>query len=381
MSFDMEATLCIYDALQEEANIGARMILGIMSAGGRRPGQAVDQLPEILVPCPTNEEMGRICYLQEDRNVGRQFQRLFKLVGNNLRRCFGVEYARNEVIERQIGDLENLNILDPDYVEGHIFDDNCYLHSLIKIVPVSRDDTGDFDSFRRYQVDYWSSEISKRVSDKLLQVAQNNNLLLPWVGYENRLVTGILLEVLVHQISRKYSIRGVKGTVIVTVNDNNEIKAERSSDPWSVPEELIKLMPNFVEGKLESVARMLDCYFKPGSLRQPLYDSIVIHSDGINIDLLQITVAKEHDFHIGEFKKLLEVWPNGKRFRFFTIRLALNENEVKEMMSGEKKFTWRMKDSPEGLEHLLTHEVSWYECVVDCEKLMIEYKKHSSKRS
>jgi hypothetical protein len=222
ISFDKMATLCIFDSLQEKAKTDVPMILGIMSAGGGRSAQIVERSAEILVPCPTNEEMGRICYLQEDRNVGRQFQRLFKLVGNNLRQCFRVLSACDDVIEGHIGKLENLNILDPDYVIAHIFDDNCYLHSLIKIVPVSVDDSGDFDSFRRFQVDYWS--------DKLLWVAQKHNLLLAWVRYENRLVTGILLELLVHQISRKCSISGVKGTVIVTVNDKNEIKAERSME-------------------------------------------------------------------------------------------------------------------------------------------------------
>jgi hypothetical protein len=305
--------------------------------------------------------MGRLCSLLENNVVRDIFREKFKLVGNNPRICRrrvpDIE-DDHDAIRSQLDGLNDLSILNRNWVKSkirHIDSQEMQIHLLVKMIPVSIDNTGAFLSFRDYECGYWSQEIEDMVFAKLLGIQigdKDVSDLLPWGTPENQALIGYAMKRFIHALAKELPI--IASTTvnrnIIWIESKSKFMVENvRRNQWTNPVVLFNPVPWYIRGSsVNDAGREVaqtgrSCYFRPSLCVQALYDAVIIPSDPTAmIDVIQITVGERH-FVLAEFANLFGLrpgwnWGDPPDFRLLVIRPVHSDDQVE--VKKKKPLLW-----------------------------------------
>jgi hypothetical protein len=168
--FDMSTTLFIFETSLDVELIGSKikLALGITCLHSKERDSARCETVT-YVPCPTTNDIGRICYLLKKTNVQgeekrKDFKECFDISGNRVSMCFwGKKRCLRSVkgsLRRIGGKWKKLNRNDG---QRKVFSDR--IDGFFKVVLVRCAPWKGFDSMRDFEVEYWSDFLVDKVSD------------------------------------------------------------------------------------------------------------------------------------------------------------------------------------------------------------------------
>jgi hypothetical protein len=196
LSFVREKTLWIFDGMNVNFDIRGlvpiALALGICSTGaGVRHGKIEKAQKQLFVPCPTDDEMGRMYSLLTNGEARREFLRILSLTGNNARRCLNDVKSCLRGIYSSLDNMEALNMFQHKMLKVAIFAKEKHLHRVLGVVPVHCPETdGASMKFlsKTFRIRYWSDVIEDMAGETLLRLVRE------WYVTKKRKVSFLLKD-------------------------------------------------------------------------------------------------------------------------------------------------------------------------------------------
>jgi hypothetical protein len=257
----------------------------------------------------------------------------------------------------------------------------------------------------RYVSDKVKADVAVRIAENLFdQTFEVTSYLATWNRVRDRVLFAYLAEILILEkfisnvtlrgnmlkilISSSRSQKGLsvsqlKDSEVEVMNKKNRvcqrfgIRRNRSDNGTCIwKEEVFCGVMKAKAGPPQPREKDEDLCYLPLSSKQKLYDAVIVpHAPSEPITVLQITVGGSHSVALEEFMKLRLLFPDEEKFKFLMLRVAVNLDDAKRMVSdnldwivgnhGENRMTVK------GINDL----VDFYECILNFEETLLAYRK------